>query len=211
MKLRPEILQQHTVLGFFHGINPRVIMGKDAWDIERQKVYASTNYHCACCGSHKRDAKRYKWLEAHEIWKVDYESGVCEITEIVPLCHYCHSFVHFGLLTELYNNKTKPEEEVKEIIEHGFKILSDNKLDGSKGRLRLASELNCNTFGVKKEIVNPRDEDCCKVEMEDFYLLFQGKKYIYKGFESRSKYKGCKDVFFIEPKLNYYKKNDYPI
>ena len=45
--LKPEILIHPHIPKPLHGISPRSIMGKDWWDRERQRVYKSTNFHCA--------------------------------------------------------------------------------------------------------------------------------------------------------------------
>jgi len=170
--IRPEILTHPNLPKPLHGLNPRTIMGQEWWNIERQKAYASTNYCCAACGVHKSKAKKHKWLEAHEYHTIDYQTGICEIMEIVPLCHYCHNFIHSGRL-EMIIYKEKSKEEVVEILEHGFKILSQNNLKCFKYTYSLAKQLKVNTFGVEWNIeeINPN------LKWNDFKLIFNKTTY----------------------------------
>lgn len=41
---RPEILSSPNIPKPLHGVNPRSIMGQDAWNVMRQEVYASTEF-----------------------------------------------------------------------------------------------------------------------------------------------------------------------
>ncbi len=167
--LIPEILCQPNIPKPLHGLAPRTIMGQEWWDIERNKAYASTDYHCTVCGVHKRDAKKHQWLEAHEFWDIDYSTGICEIKKIIPLCHYCHSFIHSGRLSMIMGTD-KSKKEVAEILEHGFKILSENNLKCFPSTLKLAEYINCKTFGVKSYTL-PKHE----TKWEDYVLKFNGK------------------------------------
>ena len=182
MKLKPEILTQPNIPKPLHGIAPRTILGQEWWNIERQKVYASTDYHCVTCGVSKYEAKKHLWLEAHEYWDFDYQKGICKIISIEPLCHYCHNFIHSGRLKMIMGNE-KTQDEVVDILEHGLKILSDNKLKCFPFTLKFAKSLKANTFGVKtyKLKMNPR------IKWNDWKLVFQGKEYRSK-FKSQSEW-----------------------
>lgn len=184
--LKPSILCHPHIPKPLHGVAPREIMGNDWWDKTRQEVYKSTNYHCAACGIHKSEAKKHKWLEAHEFWKICYETGICEITSIEPLCHYCHNFIHSGRLSMILG-KEKSEQEVKDILEHGFSILSKNNLECFEFTLQFAKKLGCKTYNVKPYYLPLTDP-----EWEDYVLIWNGKEY-------RSKFKSYKDW------LSYYK------
>jgi hypothetical protein len=174
--LKPEILCHPNIPIPLHGVAPREIMGKEWWDNERKKVYASTNYHCIACGVHKSQAKKHKWLEAHEFWKINYMTGVCEITSIEPLCHYCHNFIHSGRLSMIVG-KEKSEKEVKEILEHGFKILSENNLLCFPNTLSLGMSMDCETYDVKTYTLKTNN-----IDWTEWKLIWNGKEY-------RSKFK----------------------
>jgi hypothetical protein len=155
-------------------------MGQAAWDVERRKAYASTDYHCIACGVHKSQAKAHQWLEAHEFYKIDYGAGRVEIEKIIPLCHYCHNFIHSGRLSMILDEE-KTEEEVIDILEHGFKILSENDLTAFYGTLRLAEELGANTYGVTATLLPDGEMPA----WEDWRLVWRGEEYPpkYKTYE----------------------------
>jgi len=172
MNLRPEILCHPHIPQPLHGINPRTIKGQRWWDEIRKEVYKKYLFHCAACGVAKENAKKHKWLEAHEFWDINYQSGVCKVESIEPLCHYCHNFIHSGRLSMIIG-KEKSKKEVIEILEHGFKILSENNLKAFYFTLKFAKELGAKTFNVEgyKPEVNSKLED------KDFKLLFEGEEY----------------------------------
>ena len=169
---KPELLCQPNIPKPLHGLNPRTIKGEEWWDKKRQEVYASTDYHCIACGVRKEEAERYPWLEAHEFWDIDYNSGKCEILSIEPLCHYCHNFIHSGRLGMILNRE-KTIEEVIEILEHGFSILKKNNLKSFPFTKKLAESLGADTFAVDSYIV----EENSSLKWQDYYLMFEGKKY----------------------------------
>ena len=166
MILKPEILTHPNIPKPLHGMNPRSILGSAWWDIERQKAYASTDYHCIACGVHKSQAKVHQWLEAHEYWDINYKTGRCEVKSIEPLCHYCHNFIHSGRLF-----KTKTTIEVREILEHGFNVLSRTGLKVFFFTHELARLVRANTFGVKYYTPTGR------ATWSDFVLILDGKEY----------------------------------
>lgn len=178
--LHPEILMHPNIPKPLHEVNPRNIMGKEAWDVVRKQAYASTDYRCIACGVHKENAKGPKWLEAHEFYKIDYEVGRVEIEKIIPLCHYCHNFIHSGRLYMVMGDE-KTEEEVIEILEHGLKILSDNQLAAFPFTLQLAESLDVDTLGVLPDI-RPDGETPA---WGDWRLVWNGKEYPpkYKTYE----------------------------
>ncbi len=169
--LRPDILCHPHIPKPLHGVNPRSIMGQQWWDEERKKAYASTDYHCIACGVHKSAAKKHKWLEAHEFWSIDYKSGICEISEIVPLCHYCHNFIHSGRLSVIAGDKIAMSE-AKEILEHGMEILSKNGLKCFPFTLSLAKGIGCRTFGVE-----PYALAAGNIKWGDWVLKWDGREY----------------------------------
>ena len=171
MKLIPEILTQPHVPKPLHGVAPREIMGQQWWDIQRQGVYASTLYHCAACGVHKSQAKGKQHLEAHEAWEIDYNNGIATIKDIVPLCHYCHNFIHTGRLAAILD-KEKTTQEIRDILEHGFKILADNKLKCFPFTLLFAQEIGAKTFKVK-----PYKTPLYDVPWGEWKLVWRGEEY----------------------------------
>lgn len=180
MELKPDILCHPNIPKPLHGIAPRSIMGDDWWNEERQKVYQSTDYHCIACGVHKTEAKKHQWLEAHEFFDIDYSTGICKIKSIEPLCHYCHNFIHSGRLSMIIG-KEKTEDEVIEILEHGFSILSKNKLKSFPFTLQLAEEIGAKTYGVKPYKIKLKN-----IQWSDWVLIWQDKKY-------RSRYDSYED------------------
>jgi len=171
--LTPEILTHPNIPKALHGICPRTIEGQSWWNKTRQAVYASTDYHCKACGVHKSDAKKHKWLEAHEYWHIDYIKGVCTISEIVPLCHYCHNFIHSGRLTALYDSGNISREQVVSILEHGFAVLCLAGLRCFYVTEMLADAVGAEKYGVQAYI--PCNEN--NVAWEDWTLLWGGNEY----------------------------------
>lgn len=174
MKLLPEILMHPHIPKPLHGVNPRSIMGQEKWDTVRQGAYRSTDYHCIACGVAKSEAKKYQWLEAHEYYKINYKKGEVKIIKIVPLCHYCHNFIHSGRLAMIIGDE-KTEEEVIEILQHGFKILAKNKLSCFPFTLEFAESLGVDTCNVVKyDLLHG------EVEWSKWHLIYEGKKYYSK-------------------------------
>jgi hypothetical protein len=179
--LKPEILTHPNIPKPLHGLSPRTIKGKIWWDATREEVYKSMDYHCIACGVEKLKAKKHKWLEAHEFWNINCQTGICKVDSIVPLCHYCHNFIHSGRLAMIIN-KEKSEAEVIEILEHGFSILKNNKLKAFMPTIKLAEQIGARTFNVKGYTPNTNN----KLKWSDFTLVFEGTEY-------RSKFSSIED------------------
>lgn len=175
---KPQILIHPHIPKPLHGIAPRVIEGNKWWNEIRQEAYARYNYRCAACGIHKQFAKIKQWLEAHEFWNIDYQTGICTITSIEPLCHACHNFIHSGRLYAQYQNKDIGFERIKTILEHGFQILSLNNLQCFPANLEIAQILKIKTFNVNayELSINP------DLKWLDYKLVWKNKEY-------RSKFK----------------------
>lgn len=171
-KLKPEILTHPNIPKALHGTNPRTLFGECWWDKKRQEAYTRYDYHCISCGVHKSNAKKHRWLEAHEFYEIDYNKGRVEIKSIEPLCHYCHNFIHSGRL-KMIMNKQKSIDEIKNILTHGFEILSKNNLQCFYYTLEFAKELDVNTLSVQPyEIIQEKP-----VKWEDWRLIIDGKSY----------------------------------
>lgn len=112
-----------------HGVVPREILGRMWWEQTRYAAFQSTNFHCLACGVSKWDAKYHKWLEGHELYKVDYYRGRLTYLETVPLCHYCHNFIHDGRLRNLLEQGKLHHAKYVAIIQHGDQVLASAGLN----------------------------------------------------------------------------------
>ena len=126
---RPEVLTSPNIPKPLAGVNPRTILGRSWWDKTRKEAYRTTNYHCIACGVHKEDAKGPKWLEGHEIYSFDYPKGLIKYIETVPLCHYCHNFIHDGRMLSLIGQGKFEHGKFKRVINHGNKVLREANLE----------------------------------------------------------------------------------
>ncbi len=125
---RPEILLCPNIPKPMHGLAPRVIMGSSWWDKTRKEAYASTNRRCMACGVHKYKAKARKWLEGHELYQTDYRLGRLTYLETVPLCHFCHNYIHDGRLQMLLERGQIHHQKYAAIIQHGNRVLAEANL-----------------------------------------------------------------------------------
>lgn len=128
LRLRPRVLLCSNTVKPMHGVAPRVVLGKDWWDREREAAYQSTDYHCVACGVHKRDAREHQWLEGHEVYKTDYRRGRMVYVETVPLCHYCHCYIHNGRLKALVKKGEVTAEKYNAVIDHGNCVLANARV-----------------------------------------------------------------------------------
>lgn len=124
-KLRPEILLGPQIPKPMHGVNPRSVLGREWWDKTRRESYRSTAYHCIACGAWKYEAKGRSWLEGHELYEIDYAKGTMRYTETVPLCHYCHAYVHRGRLEALLEQGKITHAKYVAIVQHGDQVLRE--------------------------------------------------------------------------------------
>ncbi len=70
--------------------NLRSLLKPAQWDVVRRAAYARANSHCMICGRFTRR------LEAHERWSYDEETHTQILTDVIALCHQCHSVIHIG-------------------------------------------------------------------------------------------------------------------
>jgi hypothetical protein len=122
---RPEVLLCPNVPKPMHGMAPREVLGSKWWNQTRQQAYRSTNYHCLACGVHKLAAASRYWLEGHELYSIDYAKGRMVYVETVPLCHYCHNFIHDGRLLALLDKGLLHQSKYVAILKHGDRILRE--------------------------------------------------------------------------------------
>jgi hypothetical protein len=125
----PQILCQPNILKPLHGLNPRSLLWQKWWDIQRKKAYERNDNHCLWCWVEKSKARLHKWLEWHENYHIDFDTCTYKLESIVPLCHFCHSFIHDWLLEIRHNKWEISTRTYNAIISHWTKILKDNDLD----------------------------------------------------------------------------------
>lgn len=177
--MNPEILCQAHIPKPLHGLNPRVLMGQEKWDVVRRKAYADAFYKCEACGTPKALVKgKNKWLEAHEFTRLDIKKGVMEVIKIVALCPYCHKFIHSGRLF-MTMGKEMDKKETIAVLQHGFDILRENHLRCFYATKTIAEALG---MSVKNVEVWGNDGEDGPDNWKKWYLLYEGKKY-YSKFE----------------------------
>lgn len=124
-RLEPEVLLCPNVPKPMHGVAPREILGRKWWNKTRQAAYESTAFHCLACGVHRIQAKVYQWLEGHEMYGINYTAGRVTYLKTVPLCHFCHNYIHDGRLVALLEKGEMHQRRFIAIIQHGDKVLAD--------------------------------------------------------------------------------------
>lgn len=127
-RLRPEILLGPQIPKPMRGVNPRTVLGVAWWNQTRSEAYRSTSYHCAACGAWKHKAKGRSWLEGHELYEIDYARGTMRYLETVPLCHYCHAYVHRGRLEALLEQGKITHAKYAAVVQHGDQVLREARL-----------------------------------------------------------------------------------
>lgn len=142
-KREPEILLCPNIPQPLYGTAPRVVLGTKWWNQERQKAYRSTNYHCQACGVPKLEAKYHQWLEGHEVYYIDYRKGRMTFIRTVPLCHFCHNFIHDGRMRWLVQSGKLHHAKFTAIMQHGESVLAAAglvKVNNNEAILKLVAE-----------------------------------------------------------------------
>jgi len=124
-KPRPEVLLLPNIPKPLHGVAPRVVMGSKWWNEIRQAAYESTDHHCVACMVHKTKARGRQWMEAHEVYRTDYKLGRLYFIEAIPLCNFCHSYIHSGRLQALLEKNQITQQRYVAIIQHGERVLAN--------------------------------------------------------------------------------------
>jgi len=171
----PEILLHPNIPKPLHGVTPRSILGKKWWDKTRKEAYESTAFRCKSCGVWKLDAKGRKWLEGHEQYDIDYAKGTATYLETVPLCHYCHNYIHDGRLSSLLQIGEVHQSKYVAIIQHGDDVLWKAKLTRPSQKDR--------EEGMTKMLING-----LVAPWQDWRLHLFGKEYPPK-FKSEAQWK----------------------
>lgn len=133
---RPEVLLCPNIPKPLSGVAPRVVLGQVWWDATRFTAYASTENHCVACGIPKRNAMDSRHLEGHELYDLDLRAGRMTYLETVPLCHWCHAFIHDGRLLALLRKGEIDRVKVEAIMQHGKETLLSSLSPNEARRLR---------------------------------------------------------------------------
>lgn len=128
----PKLILAPRIPKPLHGVNPRSILTQidpDWWDRTRNRVYEANDFCCMCCGVEKQKQKGYrKYLDAHELYSIDYKNGIVRLEYVVSLCRCCHQSVHFGRLTEEHRRGKIRDAEFYMTISHANSLIEKNGL-----------------------------------------------------------------------------------
>jgi hypothetical protein len=120
---RPEVLQHPNIPKPMHGMAPRVVLEQVWWDLTRRAARIATDDHCAACGIGIYEIQAHPFLEGHELFEIDYPAGRMTYRETVPLCYYCHGFIHDGRMERLRRAGKISTPEYEGIMVHGRRVL----------------------------------------------------------------------------------------
>lgn len=162
--LNPGLLGQANIPKPLHGINPRTIMGAQAWAKHRQ-VIVQNNPYCTACGAENCT------LDLHEDYEIDYNACIMKIRSYVPLCKRCHSFIHSGLLRVWISEGTVSVQNARDILQHGIAICAKHRIQIFRGTALLAQELHVPLAGVQSWTPN------MKSDWASWKLVYDDKEY----------------------------------
>lgn len=160
----PEVLLCPNVPQPMHGVAPRVVLGRRWWDQTRRAAYASTSYHCLACEVHKSAARGPRWLEGHELYDIDYGRGRMVYRRTVPLCSYCHNFIHDGRLSALAEKGQIPRSKLVAVLQHGNRVLRE-------------AGLTRPTHEERERLITNMYLEGLIAEWKDWRLVLRGKEY----------------------------------
>ena len=80
--------------------NLRTLLKPKHWDILRKDAYSRAGGKCMIC------TRKVTRLEAHERWEFNEQTKVQKLTDIIAVCHLCHSVIHIGR-TQLVGEEEK--------------------------------------------------------------------------------------------------------
>jgi hypothetical protein len=173
---RPELLFHPPIPMPLHGVNPRSIMGKYEWDKLRREVYDINNDCCWACGVHRSEAQPSPWLEAHELYDIDYKKGRMRLREIVALCPLCHKYVHLRRLAALVEQRKRQPKTYQRVKAHGDALVAKYKPKP--------------WWNVKKAT---KAMEKSKKKWRDWYLEYGGKRYYSRFMTPDACTSGCGD------------------
>ena len=93
------------------------------WEAQRQEAYFRAGYRCEACGVEKELARFHAWLEAHEVYSLNYAKAELTFVEVVALCHSCHNFIHAGRMKALVEQGKMVRGKRLAILKHGKEVL----------------------------------------------------------------------------------------
>lgn len=195
---RPELLLHPNIPKPLHGLNPRSILGKKWWDEKRKEAYAIHNDHCWACGIHKSKQLYKTWLEGHESYDIDYNTGKVVLKEIVALCHACHQFIHNGYLYVRYSKGEVSYNYAYNIMRHGMGVLQKAGLKPHPhaalhyllitGRTKDEAD----TIVIERGLLDEYDPPSRMAAWHEWHLEIDGETYqsLFKDFDEWQAYYG---------------------
>lgn len=138
---RLELLAYPQIPKPLHAVNPRSIKGDAWWDTVRFQAYRKHNQHCHACGTHRSRALLKPYLDAHEVYDIDYRTGRVELLEVVALCRACHDFIHAGGRYNAYRNGEHALADLMMVLRRGFKLLQEAGLSPFPGTAEVFAQL----------------------------------------------------------------------
>lgn len=104
-----------------HRLNPRKVLGREAWGIMRKTCFKKAQYKCEVCGRHLTERS----AQAHELYSYSYMTGTAIFVRCVCICDICHKGIHSGRSVTDYRKGIITKEELLYIIENVFRIVSE--------------------------------------------------------------------------------------
>lgn len=181
----PYLLLHPNIPKPLHGLAPRTILGAKWWNKTKAQAKVKFDFHCWACGVHQQEAKSKQWLESHECYSINYNTGRSEYSGTVALCHFCHNFIHDGRLLILYQKNQISEGYYLRILAHGNNILR-NWLGKDTSIIKHPFEPNepfCEhedwhkvpqKFNNLTWVINPR---LPLADWNDYHLILEGIRY----------------------------------
>ena len=75
--------------------NARSHISVNDWQRLRRAVLTRAGFRCELCGNTAVAAEQL-WLEAHERWRFNPQTGTQTLTRVLCICSLCHLATHFG-------------------------------------------------------------------------------------------------------------------
>lgn len=96
-----------------HYANLRQVLPRTKWDKLRKLAYERANHMCELC--HGKPPR----LEAHELWRFDFDLKIQYLERVVALCSKCHAMQH-ALLLRLQHDQGIKNAQV--VVNHYNKL-----------------------------------------------------------------------------------------